>query len=272
MIRYPNPIDFNQAWHDCTAQDPSHRGAAAVDLAYWQSHAAGYDAHSLSPGYYEGTLAAIEQMVRPNDTLLDVGAGAGRFALPLARSVKQVTALDHAGPMLDILQQKIQKQGIDNIHLREAAWETATVESHDVVLAAWSLYRLPDMLAGMQKLIAATRRTLIIVAGAGHSIRHDPLLHIIWPQADQLDTPMHIYYYGILWQAGVHAEIQIVYDRHQLVGESPQQIARKLAPQQATAAALDQFTNVLLPQMIQAQDGWRYEQPVPVALLVWQNA
>ncbi len=121
----------------------------------------------------------------------------------------------------------------------------------------------------MQKLIAATRRTLIIVAGAGHSIRHDPLQHAIWPQADQPDTPMHIYYYGILWQAGVHAEIQIVYDRPQLVGESPQQIARKLAPQQATAAALNQYTAALSPQLIQAEDGWHYEQPVPVGLLVW---
>lgn len=67
---YPCPIDFNQAWHACTAQDPSHRGDAAVDLAYWQTHAAEYDEHSLSPGYYEGTLAAIQKLVRPDDIFI----------------------------------------------------------------------------------------------------------------------------------------------------------------------------------------------------------
>jgi ubiquinone/menaquinone biosynthesis C-methylase UbiE len=39
-------------------------------------------------------LALIRGLLRPDDTLLDVGAGTGRFALPLASSVKQVTALD----------------------------------------------------------------------------------------------------------------------------------------------------------------------------------
>jgi 2-polyprenyl-3-methyl-5-hydroxy-6-metoxy-1,4-benzoquinol methylase len=169
MNCYPCPIDFAQAWHDCTAQDPSHRGAAAVDLAYWHTHAAGYDEPSRAPGYYEETLAAIQALVNASDTLLDVGAAAGRFALPLARCVRRVTALDHARPMLAILQQKVEQQAITNLTLVEAAWEVATVEPHDVVLAAWSLYRLPDILASIKKLIAATRRTLIVVAGAGHS-------------------------------------------------------------------------------------------------------
>lgn len=270
LIQYPCPIDFNAAWHSCTAQDPSHRGDVAVDLAYWQRHAAGYDEESRAPGHYEGTLAAIQSLVRPDDTLLDVGAGAGRFAVPLAHRVRQVTALDHARPMLELLQRQAKAQHLTNITLREAPWETATVAPHDVVLAAWSLYRLPDLLAGMKKLIAATRRTLIIVAGAGHSIRHDPLLNRFWPHADQDDTPMHIYYYGILWQAGIHPELRIVYDRHLIEGETPHAIARRLAPTNAAAVEVDAFCERLSPHLQPCATGWFYEQPVPVGLLVWQ--
>lgn len=270
-ITYPTPIDFNAAWHSCTAQDPSHRGDAAVDLAYWEAHATGYDDHSRTPGRYEGTLAALQSLVRPEDTLLDVGAGTGRFALPLARHVRHVTALDHARPMLTLLQEQAAQQKLHNLSLIEAPWETAVVEPHDVVLAAWSLYRLPDMLTGMQKLIAATRRTLIIVAGAGNSIRHDPLLRRFWPDQDRDDTPMHIYYYGVLWQAGVHPELRIVYDRHLLYGATPQAIAQQLAPAAATAAEIDAFTESLYPQMEQQATGWCYVRPVPVGLLIWQK-
>ncbi|MBX3015065.1 MAG: class I SAM-dependent methyltransferase [Caldilineaceae bacterium] len=270
-ITDPVPIDFAAAWHSCTVQDPCHRGDAAVDLAYWADHATGYDEDSRTPGNYEGTLAAIQALVRPTDTLLDVGAGAGRFALPLAHAARHVTALDHARPMLALLQQKVLQQRLANVTTVEAAWETATVAPHDVVLAAWSLYRLPDLLAGMQKLIAVTRRTLIIVAGAGHSIRHDPHLRRFWPQADRDDTPMHIYYYGVLWQAGVHPELQIVYDRHQIRGETPHAIARRLAPAVATAAEVDAFCETLWPQLQQQATGWLYEQPVPVGLLIWQK-
>lgn len=270
-ITYPCPIDFNAAWHSCTAQDPSHRGEAAVDLAYWQSHAAGYDQHSRAPGHYEGTLAAIQTLVKPDDTLLDVGAGAGRFALPLAHIVRQVTALDHAQPMLALLQQQARAQRLTNLTVQAESWETATVAPHDVVLAAWSLYRLPDMLAGMKKLIAATRRTLIIVTGAGNSIRHEPLLRRFWPEQDQDDTPMHIYYYGVLWQAGVHPELRIVYDHHLIYGRTPQAIAQQLAPAAATAAEIAAFTDCLYPQLAQQETGWRYVRPVPVGLLIWQK-
>jgi hypothetical protein len=172
--------------------------------------------------------------------------------------------------MLDLLQQRAKEQRLTNITLHEAPWETATVAPHDVVLAAWSLYRLPDLLAGMKKLIAATRRTLIIVAGAGHSVRHDPLLRHLWPHEDRDDTPMHIYYYGILWQAGVHPELRIVYDSHLIQGETPHAIAQQLAPAAATTAEVNAFCERLLPHMQQQATGWTYAQPVPVGLLIWQ--
>lgn len=269
-ITYPCPIDFNAAVHRCTAQDPGHRGDAAADLTYWEAHAASYDNDSHAPGHYEDTLAAIHSLVRPEDTLLDVGAGTSRFALALARHVRHVTALDHARLMLTILQQQATQQQLTNLTLVEAPWEIAAVEPHDVVRATWSLYRLPSLLAGMKKLIAATRRTLIIVASAGNSIRHELLLRCFWPHADRDDTPMHIYYSGVLWQAGIHPELRIVYDRHLTYGETPHAIARQLTPAAATDTELDAFCERLLPQMQPSTTGWSYVQPTPVGILVWQ--
>lgn len=271
MTQYPSPIDFNQAWHACTAQDKTHRGDAAIDLAFWQTHAAGYDTHSRSPGYFENTLAAIESLVMPTDTVLDVGAGTGRFAIPLARQVHQVTALDHAEPMLAILKERAIQAEIHNIRCVKVAWEDATIEPHDVVLAAWSLYRQPDLLASMQALITATRRTLIIVAGVGNSIRHEPLLQRFWPQEDSNNTPMHIYFHGILWQAGLHADLKIVYEHHRLEGATPQSIVEQMAPDGAHPGDIEACATLLAPQLLATETGWLYRRPVPVGLLVWQN-
>jgi SAM-dependent methyltransferase len=271
MTYYPCPIDFATAWHDCTAQDPHHRGDAATDLAFWQEHASGYDERARTPGSFEQTLAAIGELVRPGDTLLDVGAGTGRFAVPLASQVQHITALDHAAPMLDVLRARLAHQAIHNVRVVEAAWEDAMVDPHDVVLAAWSLYRLPDILAGVRKLVAATRRTLIIVAGAGHSLRHDPLLRQIWPDADEPSTPLHIYFHGVLWQAGVHADLRVVTERRRLQGKSPRAIARQLAPDCATKRELAQLAESLTPHLVPESTCWRYDQPVPVGLLVWQK-
>lgn len=201
--------NFSQAWHALTAQDPNHRDTASKDLAFWQQHAQGYDANASTPDRYAATLAAIRAYVRPTDTLLDVGAGSGRFAIPLANDVQHITALDHAAPMLDLLQHKQAAQQISNISIDQTTWESANVAQHDVVLAAWSLYRVPDILAAMHKLIATTRRTLIIVTSPGNA-----------PD----DTPMHLYFYGALWQAGVFPEIKIAWE--QPTGEpAPQPVA-----------------------------------------------
>ncbi len=39
-------------------------------------------------------LEALRRHAQPDDTWLDIGAGAGRYALPMARSVREVVALD----------------------------------------------------------------------------------------------------------------------------------------------------------------------------------
>lgn len=152
-----------------------------------------------------------------------------------------------------------------------AAWEDATVVSHDVVLAAWSLYRLPDILAGMRKLLAATRRTLVVVTGAGHSLRHDPLLRSIWPHPHEPRTPLHIYLHGVLWQAGAHANLRVVTEHRRLYGDSPHAIARQLAPACASEQEIEQLSTLIEPRSAQELDCWRYDHSVPVGLLVWRT-
>ncbi|MCB0045197.1 MAG: class I SAM-dependent methyltransferase [Caldilineaceae bacterium] len=267
----PSLFDFAEAWRSLAEQDPKCRYTREEDLAHWERRAVRYAEEACLPGRYEATLAALTELVRPTDTLLDVGAGAGRFALPLAAHVQQVTALDQAAPMLDILRAKADAEGIANVQLLRAAWEDATVEPHDVVLAAWSLYRQPDLVVSMQKLIAATRRTLVIVAGTDDSIRGNPKLGRFWPQAEDGRRPMHLYLYGALWQAGVYPDLRIVYEQNQVTGATPLEVAQALAPANASGSEVEGFCAAITPELEETSSGWRYIRPEPVALIVWQR-
>ena len=71
-------------------------------------------------------LGVLLDLVRSGDTWLDVGAGAGRFALPLARALDRsggsVVALDVSRSMLDGLREIAEDYAIENVRVVEGRW------------------------------------------------------------------------------------------------------------------------------------------------------
>lgn len=61
-------------------------------------------------------------LAEPGDTWLDIGAGAGRYALPLALRVREVIALDPSPGMLEALREQAAEHGIANVRTIEARW------------------------------------------------------------------------------------------------------------------------------------------------------
>jgi CTP:molybdopterin cytidylyltransferase MocA/SAM-dependent methyltransferase len=87
----------------------------------------------------DATLDRLLEMARPGETWLDIGAGAGRYALPLALKVGAVIALDPSAGMLDALRGAMERHGIHNLRLVHARWPVAPpvdVPRADVALTA----------------------------------------------------------------------------------------------------------------------------------------
>ena len=61
-------------------------------------------------------------LARHDDTWLDIGAGAGRYALPLALRVREVIALDPSASMLAALREQASEHGIANVATIEGRW------------------------------------------------------------------------------------------------------------------------------------------------------
>jgi len=108
--------------------------------------------------------------LKPEYTVLDVGAGTGRLAIPIAKHVKSVTAIDQSKGMLECLQENMEKKGITNIVCINKRWEDIEVgldiELHDVVIASHSLgmFAIQEALAKMD---AASKRYVYILTSAG---------------------------------------------------------------------------------------------------------
>ena len=74
----------------------------------------------------DASLNALLDLAHADDVWLDVGAGAGRFALPLARALDEsggeVVALDVSPSMLEALREIADDNAIENVRTIEARW------------------------------------------------------------------------------------------------------------------------------------------------------
>jgi CTP:molybdopterin cytidylyltransferase MocA/SAM-dependent methyltransferase len=70
----------------------------------------------------DSSLERLRGLARPGETWLDIGAGAGRYALPLALLVREVIAVDPSDGMLAALQELMAEHGIANIRVVSDRW------------------------------------------------------------------------------------------------------------------------------------------------------
>jgi molybdenum cofactor cytidylyltransferase len=115
------------------------------------------------------TLNHLLDLLRPGETWLDVGAGAGRFALPIARALDEsggsVVALDPSTSMLDGLREIADDYDIENIDAVHARWPPSNVSNFeaDVVLIAHVGYDIEDIRPFVDALETAARRLCVAV-------------------------------------------------------------------------------------------------------------
>ncbi|WP_286820252.1 class I SAM-dependent methyltransferase [Desulfobacter sp. UBA2225] len=72
--------------------------------------------------------ATLKQLVdkgilTPKTRVLDVGAGPGSWALPMAKLCAHVTALEPSGGMIDIMSKRIEQEKVDNISIVQKTWQ-----------------------------------------------------------------------------------------------------------------------------------------------------
>lgn len=112
----------------------------------------------------EPALEVLRSMARPGEVWLDIGAGGGRYALPLALVVRHVLAIDPSPAMLDVLRAGMAEHGIGNVDVRLARWPLeGTGVSADVALLAHVGYDIEDFGAFLDAAEASAHRCVVIM-------------------------------------------------------------------------------------------------------------
>lgn len=83
----------------------------------------------------EPVLEVLQALARPEDTWLDIGAGAGRYALPLALRVRAVIAVEPSAGMRRALRTGLGEHGIENLRVVPGTWPEALSELGDLPAA-----------------------------------------------------------------------------------------------------------------------------------------
>ena len=147
-------------------------------LDHWRSYAQQF---STDPRRSDDAL--LNRLLRelsPDHTLIDVGAGGGRLALPIALHCKHVTAVEPSESMGKVLTGGARDHHIENISLVRSRWEEAEVDNADQILAVHVIYTVQDIDRFVRKLQSHARvQAMVVIYGTAPQSQMYPLWEMV---------------------------------------------------------------------------------------------
>jgi len=114
----------------------------------------------------EPVLDILRSLVRTGDTWLDIGAGGGRYALPLALLAEEVIAVEPSEGMAGVLREGMAENGIANIRHVASRWPGPVDLQADCSLIANVGNDIEDIGPFLDAMEAATRRLCLAIMPA----------------------------------------------------------------------------------------------------------
>jgi SAM-dependent methyltransferase len=195
--------------------------AAQMDAAYarlgrtsadfWDRRARGFHRSTRESASSDPFYTRVRECVNASESILDVGAGTGRFSLALAPYARQVIALEPNAAMLSYLRAEIEANGVSNITTVQSRWEDAPADLRaEIVICCHVLYPILDIEPFLRKLHSASQQACYLYLRATHI---DALTAPLWRHfhGDERQLPPgYIHALDVLYELGVYAQVEVV--------------------------------------------------------------
>src|SRR5215470_6889381 len=213
MSQIPTAVERWQALIDARADqmDAAYAQLGRTSADFWDRRARGFHRATKDTVTSDPLFLMLRDEVTPQTSVLDVGAGTGRFCLALAPQAKHVIAVEPSAAMLDYLGQDINARRLTNITLLQTTWQDAPGDLHaDVVICSHVLYPIRDVVSFLEKLRTATLRTCYIYMRGTHI---DALSAHLWRHfhGDERQLPPgYIHLLDVLFEMGIYSDVRVV--------------------------------------------------------------
>ena len=205
-----------QRWNeilDARAQqmDAAYAKLNRTSADFWERRASGFHRSTKDTVAQDPLFIRLREKVGSHSSVLDVGAGTGRFSLALAPLVHHVVAVEPSAAMLNFLRQDAASKGLKNISFVQSTWQEASDNLQaDIVICSHVVYPIRDIEPFLLKLQAASLQTCYIYARATHI---DALTADLWRHFhhdERCMPPGYIHVLDVLYEIGIYANVEVI--------------------------------------------------------------
>ena len=191
--------------------DVAYAQLGRTSADFWDRRARRFHSTTSNVIAHDPLFLRLKHEVTLQDSVLDVGAGTGRFTIALAPQAKHITAVEPNAAMLAYLQRDAAELQLDNITTVPMNWQDApTTLSASVVICSHVLYPIEDIVPFLAKLLASTERICYIYMRA---TQIDEVLGDLWRHfhgTERFLSPSYIHALDVLYEMGLYASVEVV--------------------------------------------------------------